>query len=96
MPPLDNVRNWPEFEPRKALRAAPVVNVVEHAGAGTCRFMFVAPFDDGKVEPYICHDEAMTDKAAVGWYAVVLNDGTKTAMTKEDFEANYVKRVVAA
>lgn len=95
MPPLDNTRNWPEFDRRKAVRAAPIVNVAEFAGAGTCRVLFVS-VEGGRVEPYVCHDEAVTDKAAIGWYAIVLSDDTKTAMTKEDFEADYVKRAAAA
>lgn len=92
MPPLDNVRNWPEFGCRRVVRAAPIVNIAEYAGAGTCRILFVIPFEDGKVEPFVCSDETMTDKAAIGWYAVVYATGMKAAMPKDAFEADYIKK----
>ena len=86
---------WPEYDCRRVVRAAAIVNIFEANGPNTCRVLFVDPVGDGKVEPYVCTDDALTNRAEIGWVAVIYKDGLRSAFPRVTFDADYVKRDAA-
>jgi hypothetical protein len=81
--------DWPKFVSHKVVQAAPIVSIGEKTSPGTVRVLVVEPNGDGVCETFAPTEPAMADRAEVGGYAVIYDDGFKSVSPKKAFEEGY-------
>lgn len=87
--------DWPEYESRRVVRAAPIVRVEEVERASGSRFIkaiWVRPSDDAPEERFDPTKPGMRDTAAVGHYAMLYPDGFKSICPQKAFEEGYTRK----
>jgi hypothetical protein len=84
--------HWPEYTSHKIVRAAPIVDIKRGEGGRSKIFIYVQPTPDAVIEVFETTVPAMKDKAAIGGYGVVYEDGFHSISPKEAFENGYTLR----
>lgn len=79
--------DWPQYESHKVVKATLIVRVDGKPTPGVPKALFVAP--DGVEKRFETTEPAMMNRAEVGWYAVLYEDGYKSCSPSGTFEAGY-------
>jgi hypothetical protein len=79
---------WPQYESHKIVRAAKIVEIVEHGGNLS---ILVKPYGDDTVERFVPTEPAMILRAEVGDWAMLYPDGYKSISPAKQFEEGYTR-----
>jgi len=80
---------WPKYESHKIVAAAVIVGIVR--GAGGRITLMVKPEDETLPEPFWPSEAAMAERAEVGGYAVIYEDGFRSVSPGPAFTNGYTR-----
>lgn len=82
--------DWPKYTSHKVVQAAKIVWVSTGNAPGATRQIHVDPLGNGVVEAFAPNVPAMAEKARVGDYAIIYEDGFRSVSPARAFEDGYV------
>ena len=83
----NKTEHWPKYTSHKVVQAAKIVSIHNDFGEGG-HFLWVDP-GTSVLEKFTPTEPAMLDRAQVGGYAVVYEDGFRSVSPKEPFESGH-------
>jgi hypothetical protein len=81
--------NWPQYKSHKLVRAAQIIDIERGTGGYAKVLIKVRATPDAELELFESTVPSMKDKAEIGGYAVVYDDGFCSISPQAAFEGGY-------